>query len=177
MNWVSAFELAAISSLLKRGGFMFVGIPAALFSRSVQLDSYSCGSRCVFMVLVHFRIAISHAEVKALLGTNPERGTAVVPMMRVLRKYGGLRVGYRPNLLWRELEQALRKGAIALISVDGDHFAICHGVGARVVHVADPSVLRCPGRRIAQAKFLQRFGRCGLLVSSSAAMKEANHAA
>ena len=152
---------------------MFVGVPAARFRRLVQLDSFSCGSKAVQMILVHFGVAVrlGHARLKALLGTNPEKGTAVVPMLTLLRRH--LRVGYRTNLSWHELLKALRKGGVVLVALDGDHFGVVHAVDHGRVFVADPSLLRCPGRRQTRRRFLARWTRWGLIVSRSRAAAKA----
>ena len=67
---------------------MLVGVPEDQFLRSIQLDSFSCGSHSVFMVLRFFGITLRHGRVKRLLGTKPETGTAIDPMVRLLRNRG-----------------------------------------------------------------------------------------
>jgi predicted double-glycine peptidase len=143
---------------------MLVGVPEDQFLRSIQLDSFSCGSHSVFMVLRFFGITLRHGRVKTLLGTNPETGTAIEPMVRLLRRRG-LRVGYKPNLSWRELLNALRRGGVVLVALDGDHFAVVHAADHRRVFVADPSLLRCPSRSQVRHRFLSRWTRWGLIVS------------
>jgi ABC-type bacteriocin/lantibiotic exporter with double-glycine peptidase domain len=140
---------------------MFIGIKT--FPLSLQRDTYSCGSRAVYSVLFHFGIHRPHRLVKSQLATNPTSGTAVRQMIRVLRGCG-LKVGYRPYLSWRELAQSLRKGAVALVHLDGDHFAVAHGLDSTHVHLADPSIIRCAGRRQTRQRFLARWSRWGLLI-------------
>ena len=90
-------------------------------------------------------------------------------MIRLLRGRG-FRVGYRPEMSWRELVGALRAGGVAILHVDGDHFIVVHGVdGDECVRLADPSLLRCLRRRTTRMRFLARWSRWGLLVSGSLA--------
>lgn len=141
---------------------MFIGTRS--FPRSLQLDDYTCGSRAVYSVMRHFGVTRPYWLLKSQLGTTPDKGTTVSSMMSVLRR-SGLRVGYRPNLGWRELVQALKLGAVAVVHLDGDHIGVAHGVDDKYVHLADPSIIRCPGRRQTRERFLARWTRWGLLVS------------
>jgi ABC-type bacteriocin/lantibiotic exporter with double-glycine peptidase domain len=141
---------------------MFIGIKT--FPRIFQLDDWSCGSRSIQATLKFFGIHRPHWFLTAQLKTSPDAGTAVHQMVRVLRRHG-LRVGYRPNLSWRELVQALKVGAVAVVHLDGDHIAVAHAVTEHHVLLADPSILRCPGRRQTRRRFLERWTRWGLLVS------------
>jgi ABC-type bacteriocin/lantibiotic exporter with double-glycine peptidase domain len=154
---------------------MLVGVPEDQFLRSIQLDSFSCGSHSVFMVLRFFGITLRHGRVKTLLGTNPETGTTIEPMVRLLRRRG-LRVGYRPKIGWRGLLSALARGRVAIVHLDGDHLAVVHGVvrsaeGYNVL-IADPSLFRCRGRRITTTQFLrERWTGWALLVSRPSAAR------
>lgn len=143
---------------------MFIGTKS--FPRSLQLDDYSCGSRSVYAVTRHFGVLRSHRVLKEELSTNPDTGTAVRQMVRVLRRHG-LRVGYRPNLSWYELVKALKVGAVVIVHLDGDHLGTVFGADDRHVHVADPSFVRCFGRKQARRKFLRRWSRWGLVVRRS----------
>lgn len=145
---------------------MFVGTKS--FPRSLQLDDYSCGSRAVYSVMRHFSVTRPHWLLKSQLGTKPDTGTTVHQMIRVLRRHG-LRVGYRPNLGWRELVQALRVEAVVIVHLDGEHLAVAHALDHRKVWLADPSLLRCPGRTQTRRKFLSRWTRWGLVVRRSGA--------
>lgn len=139
------------------------------FRRSLQLDDYSCGSRSVYAVLKHFGIFIPHRLVKAALKTNPNTGTTVWAMIRLLR-HRGLRVGYWPELSWPGLLRAFARGAIAVVHLDSDHIAVAHAASRRHVFLADPSFLRCPGGRITKERFLrERWHGWALLVSRSSA--------
>lgn len=159
------------------GGFMLVGVPEDQFLRSIQRDSYSCGSRSAFMVLRFFGIVLRHGRVKKLLGTNPETGTAIEPMVRLLRRRG-LRVGYHPKIGWRGLLAALAKGRVAVVHLDGDHLGVVHGAvrdaeGHHVL-IADPSLFRCRSRRITTTQFLrERWTGWALLVSKPSAASRA----
>ncbi|AKF87033.1 hypothetical protein MFUL124B02_36480 [Myxococcus fulvus 124B02] len=137
------------------------------FPRSLQLDSWSCGSRAVHAVLRHFGVHWPHRLLQAHLGTNPDTGTAVHQMIRVLRGHA-LRVGYHAHLSWLELGHALNAGAVVIVHLDGDHLGVAHGVDDEHVYLADPSTTRLLGRRQTRQKFLSRWTRWGLVVRRSA---------
>ena len=137
------------------------------FTRSIQLDSWSCGSQVVFSALRHFGVHRPHRLLQIQLGTNPSSGTSVSSMIRVLREQG-LRVDYRPHLNWRELLNALKVGAVVVVHLDGDHFGTAFGADDEHVYLADPSVTRLLGRRQTRRKFLARWTRWGLVVRRSA---------
>lgn len=133
------------------------------FTRSLQLDDYSCGARSVYMILRHMGIYRPYTLVKHQLGTEPEHGTCVEPMVRMFRKHG-LRVGYRPQMTMKDLRYAFERSAVALIHLDGDHIGVVHGMDEAWVYIADPSFTRCPGRRISIKKFRKRWTNWGMIV-------------
>jgi ABC-type bacteriocin/lantibiotic exporter with double-glycine peptidase domain len=148
---------------------MFIGTRS--FSRSLQLDDYSCGSRAIYSVMRHFGVTRPHWLLKSQLNTSPDAGTAVHRMIRVLRRHR-LKVGYRPNLNWRGLVQALKADVVVIVHLDGDHIAVAHAVTEHHVLLADPSVLRCPGRRQTRRRFLERWSRWGLIVARAGARND-----
>lgn len=137
------------------------------FTRLVQFDNWTCASRSVQAVLKFFGITRTHGLLKSQLETSPDTGTSVSSMIRVLRRQG-LRVGYRPHLNWRALVHALNVEAVVIVHLDGDHLAVVHGVDDEHVYLADPSIIRCPGRRQWRQTFLARWTRWGLVVRRSA---------
>ena len=144
---------------------MFIGFKS--FPRSVQFDDYTCGSRAVYSVLTHFDVQCPHHALKAELGTTPERGTAVHQMIRVMRLHG-MKVGYRPYLNWRAVVKALGAGAVVIVHLDGDHLGTVFAADERHVHLADPSLLRCFGRKQPRREFFRRWSNWGLVVRRSA---------
>ena len=143
---------------------MFVGTKS--FPRSLQFDGYSCGSRSVYAVTRHFGVQRSHRVLKAELKTNSDTGTAVHQMIRVLRHLG-LRVGYRPSLSWRGLVNALKVGAVVIVHLDGEHLGTVFGADEHHVYLADPSAVRCVGRKQSRQVFFTRWSRWGLVVRRS----------
>lgn len=141
---------------------MIAGSPS--FPRFFQLDNYSCGSRCVQAILKHFDLPRSHRILKEALRTTPDGGTPVHEIVRVLRR-NHFRVGCRRALSLRGLLAAFRLGRVALVHLDGDHFAVAHAATERRVLLSDPSVIRCPGRSQPRRLFLARWkSRWALLV-------------
>ena len=134
------------------------------FYRSVQTDSYTCGVHSVRMVLRHFGYRTSFKKLKEDLGTTYNDGTTVAALKRVLRAHN-LRVGHRPKMKMRELDEALASGKLALVHLDGDHFGVVYGTKGIWVYLADPSLARMKGRALTRAKFLRRWTRWALIVS------------
>jgi ABC-type bacteriocin/lantibiotic exporter with double-glycine peptidase domain len=141
----------------------FVGV--ANFRRSLQRDDYTCGTRCVHMILRHHGKLMPFGTLKRVLRTNPDHGTAIEPMVSLLRKKG-FRVGYRPRINMRELRASLRNGAVAIVHLDGDHLAVVHGMDDSYVYVADPSFYRMPRNRHTHDRFKERWGNWALLVTA-----------
>lgn len=140
---------------------MFIGTRS--FPRSLQLDDFTCGSRAVYSVLTHFNVRRAHSTLKVELGTSPTSGTAVHQMIRVLRLHG-MKVGYRPTLGWGEVVKALKVGAVVIVHLDGDHLGTVFGADEHHVHLADPSLVRCFGRKQARRRFFRRWSHWGLVV-------------
>jgi predicted double-glycine peptidase len=143
-----------------------VGVPTHEFRRVVQDNDWSCGACSVHMVLRHFGVTQRYRKTVRDLGSSPAHGTNVGDMIAVLRD-AGLRVGYRPNLGMRRLCDALSNDAVVLVHLDGDHFGVVHGADRTRVYLADPSIIRMPGRRMEHRKFLQRWTRWGLVVRAA----------
>ncbi len=143
---------------------MFVGTRD--FSRFVQADDHSCGSRAVQALLDWAGVHTPHALLKYRLRTRPEHGTTVSRIVKVLRK-AGLHVGHRPQLSFPGLFSALKRGGAVLAHVDGNHWVVVFGVDDTHVFISDPSIIRCIGKRQTRHRFGRRFGRWGLIVTRS----------
>lgn len=137
------------------------------FKRSIQLDDYSCGSRSAYMILRHFGHRMPHAWVKYVLGTNEKSGTNKKPLRALFRRKG-LSARIQRDMGFKDLRKALGRGAVVLVDVDGDHYAVVHGVGDKYVHIADPSFIRCPKRRLSHKRFRKRWQGWGLVVAPPA---------
>lgn len=140
---------------------MFVGTKD--FPRSLQLDNYSCGARSVYSILNHFGRNQTYSWVKEKTQLTSD-GCNVADLVAALRG-GGLRVGYRGGYMsFKELVKIFKKGGVALIHVDGDHFIVAHGYDGKRVWVADPSFFRCPTASLPSRKFRRRWCNWGLAV-------------
>lgn len=142
----------------------FVGVTPRKFQRSVQTDDWSCGPRAVHMILKHYGVAPAYSETCKKLRATPDEGTTVKAMIQFLRKRG-LRVRYQPKMNTDVLWAALDRDAVALVHLDGDHFGVVHGLDSKYVYLADPSIIRLAGRKMARRKFLRRWSCWALLVS------------
>ena len=56
--------------------------------RSIQLDSYSCGSQCVYMILEYYKINRNLDEILKGLNTSRRDGTDTEPILNYLRING-----------------------------------------------------------------------------------------
>lgn len=88
----------AVASAIKQVEEAAVGNGDAVlleeFPRAVQLDGYSCGAQCVYMVLRYFGRSRAFKRLKRRLGTTRTCGTHEDAMVRVLRSEG-LRARWR----------------------------------------------------------------------------------
>lgn len=106
--------------------------------RSYQANSYTCGSRSVYIVLRHFKIKIKHSEIKILLETNQFDGTKIKNMIKSIRD-SGLSVSNKIAKTKNDLKISLAKNKLLIAWVDGDHFVVVHGIDKKEnVYLADP---------------------------------------
>lgn len=154
------FVLSLFSVEPKKEKRKMLGTPN--FKRSIQTDDYTCGPRSAYMIAQHHGIDVSFKEVKRLLKTT-EEGTNVKPLLEFFRKRG-LRTRYQPTMSFKELKYWLGEGGVVLVHVDGDHLAVVHAVSKEYVYMADPSIIRMPGRRITKEIFKRRWTNWGVVV-------------
>ncbi|HWU86310.1 MAG TPA: cysteine peptidase family C39 domain-containing protein [Kofleriaceae bacterium] len=132
------------------------------FPRKLQRDGWSCGSRSTQAIALHFDRDVRHREVMERVGTTKD-GTATTPIVRYLRKLG-LRAGYHRRMSFRQLVQALARGAVVLVDLEGIHWGVVHAASDDHVWLADPSIEQL-GRRITKARFRSRWTGLGVIVS------------
>ena len=145
-------------------------IGVRVFPRSLQRDSFSCGTRSVFVVLQYFNRQLPYEEVFLKLKTD-HNGTNVKPILNLFRKLG-LKTGRRSHMTFKQLRKVLKYGGVAILDVDGDHFIVCHGVDLKEkrVYVADPAITRTFGSSISIKKLKKRWDRSGIVVGLSRKM-------
>jgi ABC-type bacteriocin/lantibiotic exporter with double-glycine peptidase domain len=160
--------LAEAVSALQRYGYSSTrgklrGLHHSEFKISRQLDDYSCGSRCVYMVLRHRGRSCTHTKLKKDLKTDPQEGTSELTMRKVFRRRG-IHAKVR-KLNWRKLLVELESGAQVIVTVDeGEHYIVVHGYGENTVHVADPIEYRPCRRTMTRQQFLDRWDYWGLVI-------------
>ncbi len=110
--------------------------------RSIQLDSYSCGAHCTYMILDYYGIDISFETVVGELKTNSKNGTDTKPIIKYLKKNGlEVVVNKKTNLSY--IKATIDNGSPLLISVDnGDHWIVIYGYSEEGIFVLDPSKKR-----------------------------------
>ena len=155
MLWDVVQELASFGR-----GEEYVGQPS--FARSIQWDGYSCGARAVYSVLRHFGRKTTYETVKEALGTDKE-GTEQPEFARYLRRCGFI-AQMRRQMTMEELREALARGSLALVYLDGNHVAVAYGMDARSVHLADSAIMSGPFAAVSRARFRERWDREAVLV-------------
>lgn len=130
--------------------------------RAVQLDSYSCGAQCVYMVLAYHGNRRNYRKLVKRLGTNEDDGTSESAICRVLREEG-----LRPKIVDKARLPGLRKvidsgtPVIALVD-DEEHWIVVHGYDDDGFYVSDPSPLRAV--YLGEDEFKDRWDRYVIVV-------------
>lgn len=137
----------------------FVGYET--FPRVPQLTSFTCAPCSVAAILEHYNRPASYSAIKLALRTDRD-GTDAGPILRYLRRRGFVA---RPRcaMRMRDLEEALREGAVVLVYLDRDHIGVVYAMHRNYVYLADPSIVRCPSRRITRQQFRHRWDRDGII--------------
>jgi ABC-type bacteriocin/lantibiotic exporter with double-glycine peptidase domain len=116
--------------------------------RSVQLDSYSCGAQCVYMILNFFNKDKTLNEIKESLNTTETDGTDTKLILNYLVK-NGLDVQINGKGAISSIQAAIGNGYPVLITVDdGDHWAVVYGYSNDGIFVLDSS----------RSRFLNQWG-------------------
>ena len=111
------------------------------FHRSIQIDGYSCGAQCAYMILKYYGKARSIKNVKKEAGTN-EDGTESEPIKKLFRKRG-LTVREFSNGNLSRLERAIDRNSPILAHISTrkeDHWVVVYGYDKDNIWVADPSL-------------------------------------
>lgn len=107
--------------------------------RSVQLDSYSCGAQCVYMIMEYYKIPKTLEEILKGLKTSKKDGTDTGPILNYLRS-NGLKVSVNTKAKPSNIRTAVDSMNPILISVyDGEHWVVIYGYNAKGIFILDPS--------------------------------------
>ena len=107
--------------------------------RSVQLDSYSCGAQCVYMILEYNNIHKTLDQILKGLNTSKRNGTDTGPILNYLRA-NGLRVAINKQSKLTDIHSAIDNLNPILISVDeGEHWVVIYGYKSDGLFILDPS--------------------------------------
>jgi ABC-type bacteriocin/lantibiotic exporter with double-glycine peptidase domain len=110
--------------------------------RSIQLDSYSCGAQCTYMILDYYGIDVSFNTLVAELKTNSKDGTDTKPILKYLKK-NDLEVVINRKTSLSDIKTAIDNGNPLLVSIDkGDHWIVIYGYSNEGIFVLDPSKKR-----------------------------------
>jgi ABC-type bacteriocin/lantibiotic exporter with double-glycine peptidase domain len=133
--------------------------------RSIQLDDYSCGAQSAFMILRYFGKARSVTAVARAVGTN-EGGTTTRALLKLFRKRK-LKPVIKANATLDDLRSAIADGAPSLVSLDGNvHWGVVYGYSSKNIYLADPSLWKSIRVGMSVEKFLDRWDRWAMIVSS-----------
>lgn len=104
------------------------------FPLSLQFDSYTCGTRCVDMVLrYYFNLRVPLKELKQQCNTTREDGTPTEDLLECLKSYGLLPVHRRKHAGMNDaIRSAIDMGHPVLAVVptrdpDTEHWVVIHG--------------------------------------------------
>lgn len=146
-------------TLLHPGATILPGFP-----RTLQLDDFSCGAQCAYMVLKYYGKARSINHVTKKLGTTVD-GTSTNQLRTLLRARGLKVVSVDPCSPAR-LRKAIHSGSPAIVCVDDlEHFAVVYGFDGDDMLVADPALNRSVMCWHSSSRFRERWDRTALIVS------------
>ncbi len=107
--------------------------------RSIQLDAYSCGAQCVYVILEYYKIHKTLDEILKGLNTSKRDGTDTEPILNYL-KFNGLKVSVNTNSRLSSIHSAINSLNPGLISVDdGEHWVVIYGYNKEGIFILDPS--------------------------------------
>ena len=107
--------------------------------RSVQLDSYSCGAQCVYMILNYFNKDKTLNEIKESLNTTETNGTDTKQILNYLIN-NGLDVQIYEKATISSIQESISNGYPILITIDEcDHWVVVYGYSDDGIFVLDSS--------------------------------------
>ena len=116
--------------------------------RSIQLDNYSCGAQCVYMILNYFNKYKTLNEIKESLNATETDGTDTKQILNYLVE-NGFDVQINEKGAISSIQDAIEKGYPILITVDeGDHWVVVYGYSDDGIFVLDSS----------RSRFLNQWG-------------------
>ena len=108
--------------------------------KSVQLNSYSCGIHCAFVILRHYNKLNSINDInydKILLKND---GIDTEPLLNIIR-YFDCKISVNKNALISDIVIAINNNKLILLSVDdGAHWVVIYGYSLNSIYVLDPSL-------------------------------------
>ena len=127
INVIKFFEEKAKSAKIIRG-----------IKRSIQMDNYSCGAHCTYMIVNYYNRKMSLGKIIKQLKTD-EKGTSEKSIFDLLKK-NGLTVKENWNASRRDIKKAVDNGSPILISMYKYHWSIIYGYTRTGIFILDSSL-------------------------------------
>ncbi len=127
INIIKFFEERIRSAIVIRG-----------MRRSIQMDNFSCGAHCTYMIVNYYNKKMSLGKIIKQLRTD-ENGTSEKAIFSLFKKKG-LSVYEKWNASRKDIKKAVDNGFPILISMHQDHWSIIYGYTKTGIFILDPSL-------------------------------------
>ena len=125
------------------------------FPRSIQLDEYSCGIRCAYMIMKYYKKQMTLKAIRKEMKFTPEGvDEAMLRAFFSKQKMKATRIN-QPSV--RRITEYVDEGLPVLVDMDTDHLSVVYGYNGTSLFVADPSINRSPYCRHTNRRFMNRW--------------------
>ena len=147
------------------GAWFLPDVTMLKMDRSCQLDRFSCGAQCVYMIMSVFGKPKAVCCIAGALDVG-EKGVGPTRLREFLERHG-LKTRRKNRATLEDIKRAIAKGSpVLLCSKDGGHWIVAFGFTKDAVCVADPSIcVRSLRTRWPDAKFEAYRDRVAYIVS------------
>lgn len=127
------------------------------FPRSIQLNNYTCGPRCVHSIFKYFKLRVPYKNIEKLCKTTP-KGTYAYCIVQALLKHR-LSAAIWATISKKQIRNLLDMGRVLLCYVDDDHYVVVHGMDNKWVYLSDPLPTSTEGVKMKHKTFKKRFDK------------------
>jgi ABC-type bacteriocin/lantibiotic exporter with double-glycine peptidase domain len=140
-------------------GFEEVASPHATilpgFPRSIQLDEYSCGIRCAYMIMKYYKRPMTLKAIREEMKFTPEGVDE--DMLRAFFLKQKMKATRINQVTVHRITEYIDEGLPVLVDMDLDHLVVVYGYNKTSLFVADPSINRSPYCRHTNRRFMSRW--------------------